>query len=246
MAALTVELKNPPAGATGWELSITDWNASAVLHWGISVPGNILEVASFDVPESWTPAYRVVALQVMYPTPGNPAARTVLYYMQSWRPFLWDWDLWDWSTEPDPTFRNSFIPGAGDYFFNVATEEFELKALPAVSITVPDSAEEGSLVSVTGVLTNPDPDYGYQFRTQVWESSTLIETWEETIYAGQSKTYQTSFTMPGRVAHPMVWVERRSGTNWNFVGAAAKDVALSVAPPAAEFRNFGVAEYTRV
>ncbi len=241
---LTVELLNPPAEATEWVLTITDWDVTATLQWGNNVPGNILEVASFDVPESWTPPYRVIALHILRrETPLGSGEG--LYYMQSFRRLLWDFVLFAWDG-PDPTYRNAFIPDPSDYFYNVATEQFELKALPAVTITAPDSAAEGDTVPVSGVVNNLDPVYAYEFKTEIWVGTTLIETWQDPILAGQSKTYQTAFIMPGGVADVLIWVTRRSGSVWNFVGAATKDVALSLPPPAVEFRNFALADYSRV
>ncbi len=120
-----VRLQNAPADATKWQFTITDQTAAEALGWGIQDQDNISGVAVFDIPDSWVAPYRVVQLTlykaILF---GGEPANEQLYYMQSWRPFLWDWDLSDWSTDPDPTYRDITIPGPGLYDYDVLNEAF--------------------------------------------------------------------------------------------------------------------------
>ncbi|GAJ24994.1 unnamed protein product, partial [marine sediment metagenome] len=52
-------------------------------------------------------------------------ALIVLYEMQSFRPYLWDFDEMEWSDIPDPSYKEAFIPDYGSYYYNVAKERFE-------------------------------------------------------------------------------------------------------------------------
>ncbi|GAI75706.1 unnamed protein product, partial [marine sediment metagenome] len=109
---VTVQLINPPIGAENWSLSLTDWDITVPIRfvgWNGKERLDIAEVATFEIPGGLTLPLRVLSLQI---TKWNEAktALIVLYEMQSYRPYLWDWDENDWSDEPDPSYREVFIP----------------------------------------------------------------------------------------------------------------------------------------
>jgi hypothetical protein len=117
-----VTLKNPPADATKWQMMLIDWNITDGMNWGGNDLDNIAEQAVFQVPESWASPYRVwITIYRM----GAGGALVQLYNVQSYRPYLWDWDAVDWSDEPDPDYRGVFIPRLGGYYYNVTRERFE-------------------------------------------------------------------------------------------------------------------------
>ncbi len=147
MSLLAVELKNPPAGATEWQVRIVAWDITVTQSWQ-SGQNNIAGVASFDVPETWG-----LPLRMEITIYQGPPPLLQLYTVQSWKPLLWDFDRFAWDG-PDPTYREIFIPGLGEYFYNVVTEQFEAKVLPAVTVDAPDSAAQGDPVAVTGLVTN--------------------------------------------------------------------------------------------
>ena len=47
---VTVQIKNPPAGATKWQISVIDWDVTEIQSWGTKEQDNIGESASFDIP----------------------------------------------------------------------------------------------------------------------------------------------------------------------------------------------------
>ncbi len=122
---VAVALRNPPSEAENWSLKLTDWGVTVPIH---EISGkdmlDIAEAAAFEIPGGLTLPLRVLSLQI---TKWNEdmTALIVLYEIQSYRPYLWDFDLMDWSDVPDPSYREVFIPVTGDYFYNVATEIFE-------------------------------------------------------------------------------------------------------------------------
>jgi len=124
---VTVALKHPPPEATMWSLSLVDWDITAIIdfvgHNGQSRL-DIAETATFEIPEGFGFPLRVGALQL---TRWNEAGTALqqIYYVQSFRPYLYDWDLEEYGTEPDPTYREAFIPDQGSYLFNTATGLFE-------------------------------------------------------------------------------------------------------------------------
>ena len=120
-----VGLRNPPSGATMWTLTLTDWDITVPIR---EISGkdrlDIAEAATFEIPSGLKFPLRILALQI---TKWNEArtALIVLYEIQSFRPYLWDWNKGDWGDEPDPAYREVFIPGYGSYYYNVAAERFE-------------------------------------------------------------------------------------------------------------------------
>lgn len=134
---ITVELRNPPSGATFWQLVLTDWNMTVSIH---DVSGkerlNITEVATFEIPGGLVLPLRVASLQI---TKWNEdmTALIQLYYAQSMHPTLWDWDKMEYGDEPDPTYREIFIPELGSYYFDVETEEMVLTGVAPVDWFTP-------------------------------------------------------------------------------------------------------------
>lgn len=122
---VVVGLINPPGEATMWQLILTDWDITVPIH---VVSGeerlDIAEVATFEIPSGVQFPLRVISLQI---TKWNEArtALIVLYEMQSFRPYQWDFGKGEWSDIPNPTYKEVFIPGYGSYYYNVSTERFE-------------------------------------------------------------------------------------------------------------------------
>ncbi|GAH38094.1 unnamed protein product, partial [marine sediment metagenome] len=109
---VVVGLMNPPSEAENWSLTLTDWDITVPIRfigWNGVERLDITEPAAFEIPSGLTFPLRVVSLQL---TKWNEArtALIVLYEVQSYRPYLWDFDIMDWSDEPDPSYKEVFIP----------------------------------------------------------------------------------------------------------------------------------------
>ena len=114
---LIVYLKNPPAGANKWQLAIADYNLTETMSWGSNDTDNIDAPAHFDIPATWATPYRIsLAIYHHYLVDGQLTADQ-LYYVQSFWPTAWG--------EPDPNYKDIFIPDLGTYCFNVTTESIE-------------------------------------------------------------------------------------------------------------------------
>lgn len=122
---VTVALKNPPGDAEDWSMKVTDWDVTVPIH---EISGqdmlDIAEAATFEIPSGLEFPLRVLSLQITKWAEDGESL-IVLYQIQSFRPYLWDFDKMEWSDIPDPSYREVFIPETGDYFYNVATEIFE-------------------------------------------------------------------------------------------------------------------------
>lgn len=121
-----IELKNPPNEAEMWQLVLCDWDITvAIPQIGGTALVDVAEPITFEIPGGLTLPLRIVSLQV---SKWNEAktALIVLYEIQSYRPYKWDFDVGDWSDEPDPRYREVFIPGLGSYYYYVDTEELVL------------------------------------------------------------------------------------------------------------------------
>lgn len=126
---VTVTLKNPPAGANKWQMRVVDDVGLRTLMWGADAHDNIKQKAVFKITPEWLFELAVdIVIYEEWQEDGEWHARQ-LYKAQSIWPYLWDWDKWDWSTKPDPTYREIFIPDYGDYYYNVAVERFEIIAV---------------------------------------------------------------------------------------------------------------------
>jgi len=122
---VVVGLLHPPSEATMWSLKLLDWDITTPIDWANAEDRlTFAEQAVFEIPSGITFPLRVLALQI---TKWNEAktALIVLYEFQSFRPYLWDWDKGDWGDEPDPSYREAFIPEYGSYYYNVTAERFE-------------------------------------------------------------------------------------------------------------------------
>ncbi len=132
---VTVELRNPPIDAENWSLTLLDWGITVPIYF-IGRNGkdrlDIAEVATFEIPGGLTLPLRIMSLQV---TKWNEAktALIVLYEIQSFLPYLYDFDKMEYGDEPDPSYREVFIPDLGSYYYYVDTEEMILTELAPVT-----------------------------------------------------------------------------------------------------------------
>ena len=122
---VVVGLWDPPSGAEIWQLVLTDWDGTVAIHQigGLALL-DVIEPVAFEIPSGVQFPLRVVSLQVSKWNEDKTAI-IVLYEVQSFHPFLWDWDKFDWGDEPDPSYREVFIPDYGSYYYNVSEERFE-------------------------------------------------------------------------------------------------------------------------
>jgi len=131
---VTIELKNPPIGATMWQLLLTDWDITVPIR---EISGkdrlDIAEVATFEVPGGLVLPLRAAYLQL---TKWNEdmTALIQLYYAQAMQPNEYDWDAGTYTGPPDPTYKEIFIPELGGYYYYVDTEELVLvEAAPPIT-----------------------------------------------------------------------------------------------------------------
>ncbi len=132
---VTIQLRNPPSEAENWSLSLTDWDMTVLIRfvgWNGKERLDIAEAATFEIPSGLNFPLRVISLQI---TKWNEArtALIVLYEMQSYRPYLWDFDEMEWSDIPDPSYKEVFIPDLGNYYFDVAAEAL-YETIPALTL----------------------------------------------------------------------------------------------------------------
>ncbi len=122
---VVVGLWNPPSGAEVWQLVLTDWDVTVAINQvgGIALL-DIAEAVPFEIPEGVVFPLRVVSLQVSRWNEDRTAL-IVLYEVQSFRPFKFDFDLGEFGDEPDPSYKEVFIPDYGRYYYNVSKERFE-------------------------------------------------------------------------------------------------------------------------
>jgi len=121
--ANTVEvyLKNPPADATTWWLALVDRDVNQMqeataLH---EVSGKdqleIDEVAVFQIPSGTRFPLYIMALQIAKWN-IDKTALTMLYEIQSYRPYKYDFDTRAYTGGPDPSYRNITIPDYGVFY----------------------------------------------------------------------------------------------------------------------------------
>jgi len=122
---ITIQLKNPPSEATMWQLVLCDWDITVAIHQidGLALL-DVAEPITFEIPSGVQFPLRIVSLQVSKWN-EDKTALIVLYEIQSFRPYQWDFDKMEWSDIPDPTYKEVFIPEYGSYYYNVAAERFE-------------------------------------------------------------------------------------------------------------------------
>ena len=120
-----VMLRNPPSEATMWSLSLADWDMITPIPWSNAEDRLTFEdQALFGIPSGINFPLRVMALQITrWNEAGN--ALIVVYEIQSFRPFLYDFELSRYGDDPDPRYRDVFIPDYGSYYYNVSKEKFE-------------------------------------------------------------------------------------------------------------------------
>ena len=101
----------------------------------------------------------------------------------------------------------------------------------SIEIKAPESAQEGETVNVSAVITNnsPNPEL---YHTEIWAGADLVGGFLDTIAAGSSKTYPSSFTMPAYDTTIAVWVDVYYNGEWQYNNSGSKAVALYIPPPA--------------
>ena len=119
-----VSLLNPPAGAEIWQMGLCDQNLAHSYHNSTNGAIAIDQPMTFDIPQDAVWPLRVTSLQISKWNQVNVSI-IVLYEAQSFQPYLWDWDTFDWGTEPNPSYRDIFIEDYGSYYYNVGKERFE-------------------------------------------------------------------------------------------------------------------------
>lgn len=118
--SVVIGLWNTPSGSDFWHLMIADWEwtGQRTLY---EIP--IDEPAIFsDIPEAWVFPLKI-DLSIFQRI--DPETATQLYRAQSHHPYLWDFDKMEYGDEPDPAYREVFIPDYGNYYYNVSKERFE-------------------------------------------------------------------------------------------------------------------------
>ena len=122
---VVVGLWNSPKEAELWQLALCDWDITVSINQigGLALV-NAAEPIAFEIPSGVQFPLRVISLQVSKWN-EDKTALIVLYEAQSYRPYQWDWDKNAWGDEPDPNYKEIFIPDYGSYYYNVDKERFE-------------------------------------------------------------------------------------------------------------------------
>jgi len=122
---VVVGLWDPPSEAELWQLVLTDWDLTVPINQvgGLALM-DVVEPITFEIPDGVTFPLRIISLQVSKWNEDRTAI-IVLYEVQSYRPFLFDFEKFEWSDIPDPSYREVFIPDYGSYYYNVSKERFE-------------------------------------------------------------------------------------------------------------------------
>ena len=122
-------------------------------------------------------------------------------------------------------------------------------AYSEITITAPDTAEEGSVVQFSVALKNISTST-QKFRMECWAPDQNPENKkfdvEATIPPGSITAWPpATFVMPDYDAEIFVWVERWISSGYTFDTTLLKTVELStVGPP--EFRGFAINQYNKV
>jgi len=125
ITGVNVTLKNPPSGATLWQLRLCDWDISVAINQiGGTVLNDVAVPITFEVPSGVKFPLRLISLQVSKWN-ADKTAIIVLYEIQSIHANLYDFDTGTYTGPPDPSYRAVFVPSLGSYNYNVATQQFE-------------------------------------------------------------------------------------------------------------------------
>jgi hypothetical protein len=122
-----IRIKNPPSGAELWSAALVDSAITYPLNFVGSEYQQHVDITGetiFIVPEGMLYPLRVMYLQIVKWNAAH-TAYTVLYEIQSIRPYKYDFSIGGYGTEPDPTYRDVGIAAPGNWYYNVSTEEFE-------------------------------------------------------------------------------------------------------------------------
>jgi len=112
---IAVTLKNPPDGDY-WRLMLVDYDRT---ENRVTADLTMGESAVFtDLPSHWGLPLKV-DLSVF-------KADIQVYRIQSYTPYLWDFDKMDWGTEPDPSYKELLLHVFGSYYFDFNIEEFTI------------------------------------------------------------------------------------------------------------------------
>lgn len=251
MAQVEVTLKNPPSGAELWQLALCDWSITVPIYQigGLAHVG-VAEPITFEIPSGVTFPLRVLTLQVSKWN-ADKTALIVLYEMQSYMPYLWDFDKMEWSTTPNPTYRGVFIPSLGSYYFNVATEKFEEIAITLladiVGISAPSTATPGQKVTITVMVKNTGSS-NYSISVTGYYDGVDVSFSPDSAIVGPGATYSftCSFTMPNKDIMFQVWSWHWTGTLWYPDDTEYFNIALAAVVPTPEFSGFAISDYSKV
>ena len=99
----------------------------------------------------------------------------------------------------------------------------------SISITAPDSAQEGETVSLSALITNNSP-YAQLYKTKLYAGTEFIGSIEDTIPGYSSRTYGGSFVMPAFDVTILIWVEVWRVDHWDYNNSASRIVSLVIPP----------------
>lgn len=109
----------------------------------------------------------------------------------------------------------------------------------SISIVVPDTAEQGKIITAAAHVTNITANY-YPFKVKIYavqdiyavpKPGELIASFEQAIEGGETKHYGAVFTMPAWDTTIVVMVHVFTDSYWYYDTHATKVVSLGAAPP---------------
>jgi len=99
----------------------------------------------------------------------------------------------------------------------------------SISITAPDSAQEGETVSLSATITNNSP-YAQLYKTELYAGAEFIGSIEDTIPGYSSRFYNGSFVMPAFDVTILIWVEVWRVDYWDYNNSASRIVSFAIPP----------------
>ncbi len=121
---VTISLKNTPAEAEMWQLVLTDGDITVAINQvGGLARVDVAEPITFEIPSGVKFPLRVISLQISKWN-EDETALIVLYEMQSFHPYLWDFDENNWSNISDPIYKEAYLSAYGGSYYDVQLERF--------------------------------------------------------------------------------------------------------------------------